>query len=168
MLPDAMKTESPPTRSAGTFIWVATAATSGGLGLMLASLAALRSSEQGFYFVWNLWVLLAFLTGAGLGVSYWLTAMKLGELEAVNPAHARRKQQTFKLVAALLAFVSIFAFLYPMKFVKPEKRGDVRGGLIMVPFFVIPALTGWYFAKRFLEKEEAETARQESADGAPE
>jgi MFS family permease len=162
-----MKTEIPPTRSAGTFIWVAMAATSGGLGLMLASLAALRCNEQGFYFVWNLWVLLAFLIGAGLGVSYWLTAMKLGELEAVNPVHARKKKQTFKLVAALLAFVSIFAFLYPMKFVKPEKRDDVRGGLLMVPFFVIPALTGWYVVKRFLEKEEAETARRDLAGGSP-
>jgi hypothetical protein len=168
MLAAIMKTANPSAPSAGTFIWVAMAATSGGLGMMLASLAALRSDEQGFFFVWNFWVLLAFLVGAGLGVSYWLTAMKLGELESVNPAHARKKKQIFKLVAALLAFVSIFAFLYPMKFVKPEKRDDVRGGLIMVPFFVIPALTGWYFAKRFLEKEEAETAREDSAAGSPE
>jgi hypothetical protein len=151
-----MKASSSPKPSVGAFIWVAMAATSAGLGVMLASLASLGSDEQGFTFEWNLWVLIAFLVGAGLGVFYWLSAMKLGELEAVDPAHARKKKQTFQLVTALLAVVSIFSFLYPMKFVRPEKRDDVRMGLFMVPIFVVPCLTGWYLTKRYLEKDEVE------------
>lgn len=168
MVSATMTTESPARASASSFIWLATAATSGGIGVMLASLASLRSNEQGFFFVWNLWVLLAFLVGAGLGVFYWVSAIKLSGLEEVDPARAKKKKQTFKLVTALLAFVSVFAFLYPMKFVRPEKRDDVRGGLIMVPFFVIPSLTGWYLTKRFLEKDEADNDDREAAGGSAE
>jgi hypothetical protein len=167
MLASTMKTESPAKTSAGSFVWLATAATSGGIGVMLASLASLRSNEQGFYFVWNLWVLLAFLTGAGLGVFYWVSAIKLSGLEEVDPAKAKKKKRTFKLVTALLGFVSLFAFMYPMKFVRPEKRDDVRSGLMMVPFFVIPALTGWYLAKRFLEKDESDNDDKEASSGSP-
>jgi hypothetical protein len=163
-----MKIENPANPSAGSFIWVATAVTSCGIGLMLASLASLRSNDQGFYFVWNLWVLLAFLTGVGLGVFYWVSAIKLSGLEEVDPARAKKKQQTFKLVTVLLGFVALFAFMYPMKFVRPEKRDDVRNGLIMVPFFVIPALTGWYLAKRFLEKDESDNDVNEAASASPE
>ena len=60
--------------------------------------------------------------------------------------------------------VSIFSFLYPMKFVRPEKRDDVRTGLIMVPIFVIPCLTGWYLTKRYLEKDEVENVQHPSQE----
>ena len=61
-----MKASSSPKPSVGAFIWVAMTATSGGLGVMLASLASLGSNEQGFTFEWNLWVFIAFLIGASL------------------------------------------------------------------------------------------------------
>lgn len=140
------------------------AGTSCGLGLMLASLASLGCNDQGFYFEWNIWVLIAFLIGAGLGVFYWLSAINLGQMESVAPAVAKQKRKTFNLVTALLVFVSLFAFIYPVKFVRPEKRDDVRSGLFMVPFFVIPSLTGWYLTKRFLEKDEDDGNEREAAE----
>jgi hypothetical protein len=146
------------------FVRMAVFATSAGLGVMLASLASLESDEQGLRFIWSGWVAAAFLTGAGLGLFYWRTALRLGRLAGVDPVAAKRRRQTFTLVSALMVFAAVFAFLYPMKFVRPEKRDDVRAGLTMVPFVVIPCLTGWYLTKRFLD---ADTASAEAAEKDP-
>ncbi len=50
-----------------------------------------------------------------------------------------------------------------MKFVRPDKREDVRSGLIMVPFFVIPIVTMWYVVKRYIDADAAKSEAEEEA-----
>lgn len=138
-------------------------ATSAGLGLMLASLASVENVGGAFRFEWNMWVAVAFVVGFGLGIFYWRTALKLGASEA-NSAASRKRMQTFKIVSAVMVVAAIFAFLYPMKFVRPEKREEVRSGLIMVPFFVIPVVTMWYVVKRYIDADAAKSEAEESGD----
>ena len=154
----------PPTATSTGFLRTAMLATSGGLGLMLASLASVENVDGSFRFVWSVWVVVAFAGGLGLGMFYWRAAFQLGS-DTPNSAAAIKRMNTFKIVSAVLIFAALFAFLYPMKFVRPDKREDVRSGLIMVPFFVIPVVTMWYVVKRYIDadaaKSEAEDADQQ-------
>ncbi len=158
-----MKNEAagaPPSTTSAGFLQTAMLATAAGLGLMLASLASVENVDGSFRFVWSSWVLVAFVVGVGLGLGYWRAAFRLGSGPA-DRVSANKRMKTFKFVSAILIFAAVFAFLYPMKFVRPDKREDVRSGLIMVPFFVIPIVTMWYVVKRYID---ADAAKSEAED----
>ncbi len=159
-----MKTQDtlvPPSATSTGFLRTAMLATSGGLGLMLASLASVENVDGSFRFVWSGWVVAAFAVGVGLGMFYWQAAFQLGS-DASDSAATVKRMKTFKVVSAVLIFAAVFAFLYPMKFVRPEKRADVRSGLIMVPFFVIPVVSMWYFVKRYIDADAAKSEAEEA------
>lgn len=153
----------PPTATSIGFLRTAMLATSGGLGLMLASLASVENVDGSFRFVWSGWVVVAFAVGLGLGMFYWRAAFRLGS-DAPDAAATVKRMKTFKFVSAVLIFAAVFAFLYPMKFVRPDKRADVRSGLIMVPFFVIPVVGMWYLVKRYIDADAARSEAEESGD----
>lgn len=159
-----MKTQdtvvSPSATSTG-FLRTAMLATSGGLGLMLASLASVENVDGSFRFVWSGWVVAAFAVGVGLGMFYWRAAFRLGS-DVPDSAATVKRMKNFKIVSAVLVVAAVFAFLYPMKFVRPEKRADVRAGLIMVPFFVIPVVSMWYFVKRYIDADAAKSEAEEA------
>ena len=158
-----MKTQDtvvPPTATSTGFLRTAMLATSGGLGLMLASLASVENVDGSFRFVWSVWVIIAFAVGVGLGLFYWRAAFRLGSGPA-DMVSTNKRMKTFKFVSAILILAAVFAFLYPMKFVRPDKREDVRAGLIMVPFFVIPVVIMWYVVKRYID---ADAAKSEAED----
>ncbi len=148
------------------FLRMAMLATSAGLGLMLASLASVENVDGAFRFGWNGWVAVAFVVGAGLGVAYWRAALRLGLDDAKSPV-ARKRMRNFRLACVVLGVAAVFAFLYPVKFVRPEKRDEVRSGLVMVPVIVIPVMSLWYLVKRHIDADAAENkaAEERESDG---
>lgn len=106
-----------------SFLKIAAVCMGLGLGVMLASLAALGRDATGFTFhILSPTVLMAFLIGAALGYGYW-------SLIGSNP----RVKGASKLVRGASAFLLLLGFcgfLYPLRFIPASKLPDVLEGLV--------------------------------------
>jgi hypothetical protein len=86
------------------------------LGCMAAAIQALRQDAAGFTFHVSLGTFVAFALGTAAGLLYW----KL----------AARSMLAVRLGTAVLVLAGVGGFLYPLRFVPANKRGDVAIGLV--------------------------------------
>lgn len=119
-------------------------------GAMVATLFALRrSSGGGFEFEINALAIISFVAAASVAWFYW----RMIERMAVGRAPERRRKK-FVIFSIGLLLIGVLAFLYPMKFVPPEKRADVFSGLVLA--FTVIAGVGFVMlkVKRFLDADQ--------------
>ena len=120
-----MRAEAVDTVERSPFLrWIMIGSSALGLGCLLASLTVLDLGHGGIEFHWSNLALIAFPAGAALAAGYWILVFRLGSAD--ETASTRRKLYSASAFMLLLAFA---AFLYPLRFVTPEKRNDVLIGL---------------------------------------
>ncbi len=96
-----------------------------GAGCVIASLTIVRRGPAGLDFSWSNWAIPAFGLGALIAIGFWRLVFRLGSRGGDEVA-SRRKL----LVASVgLMLVAFGAFVYPLRFVAPERRQDVLIGL---------------------------------------
>jgi len=139
-------TENTTSTAERDFIKIAAGSTGLGLGIMLASLAALDRDKSGYSFhLLSPWVAAAFAVGAALGYFYWIL---LGRSETL-----RNGPRLLRGASAFLLIVGFGGFLYPLRFVPREKLPEILEGLAGAVFVL--SLLGfmiWRIA-RFLERD---------------
>jgi hypothetical protein len=88
---------------------------------MLASLAAVEKGAVSgrLEFHWHWAVLPLGLIGLGLGHVFWRL---LWQAQRDNRVESQRRVRWF---AALLGLIAISSFLYPLRYLQPERRSDV-------------------------------------------
>lgn len=116
-----------------------------GSGALLASLTVIRQGRLGIEFVWSNLAIPAFLLGALLCCGFWWLVFRL---EARQGDEQRQRRRLLVASAALL-LLAFGAFIYPMRFVVPERRTDVLIGLgaaiavLSVVGFMIRTVVKW-------------------------
>jgi hypothetical protein len=98
-----------------------------GAGCLIASLPMVQSGPSGIDFRWNYWAIPAFALGAVMAVGFWQLIFRLA-VQRGDEAASRRKLYA---ASAGLMLVAFGAFIYPLRFVVPERRTDVLIGLGM-------------------------------------
>jgi len=121
------------TGSPKTLFRIAGAGASLAFGAMVGTLFALEPTPAGLLFVLNTSAVVAFIIAALFAWMYW----RMVERMALEKAPALRKKK-FIVFSLGLVLVGIVSFLYPMKFIAPEKRHDVFIGLALA----VAVLTG--------------------------
>lgn len=120
-----MRPEASDTVERSPFLrWIMIGSSALGLGCLLASLTVLDLGKGGIEFHWSNLALLAFPAGALLAGGYWLLVFRLGE---ADPTRAGRRMIFGASLFMLLLAVAVF--MYPLRFITPEKRTDVLIGL---------------------------------------
>lgn len=132
--------------SAGTLFRIAGVGTSIAFGAMVASLFALKSATDGFTFELNLATVIAFMAAATFAWFYWRLVARMATDKA--PRQRRRK---FIVYSVGLGLVGMVSFLYPIKFVPPEKRFDVFVGLGLAFLCIAGVGATMWKVKRFLD-----------------
>jgi len=95
-----------------------------GMGGMVASLTTLKQGPYGFEFHWSNLAIPGFVAGALISCLYW--AMIFRYSARAGSASGRR----FVGIASMtLLALAVVAFLYPIRFIPEQKRGDVIVGL---------------------------------------
>ena len=142
--PQKMKATS-STASSGLFRFAGLGA-SVAFGAMVGSLFAVKATPEGLGFELNVATVLAFLAAGTFAWFYWRMVARLAADKA--PQHRGRKFVVFSIGLILVGVVS---FLYPLKFIAPEKRWDVFVGLTLA----FCAITGvgivMWKVKKFLD-----------------
>jgi cytochrome bd-type quinol oxidase subunit 2 len=95
-------------------------------GVMVATLFALERTPHGLSFKLNAAAIISFLVAAPVTFFYWRLIARMATERA--PEQRRKKFIVFSIG---LLLVGVMAFLYPLKFVPPEKRKDVFIGLAL-------------------------------------
>lgn len=95
-------------------------------GVMVATLFALERTPNGLSFKLNAGAIISFLVAAPVAWFYWRLIARMATERA--PEQRRKKFIVFSIG---LLLIGIMAFLYPLKFVPPEKRKDVFIGLAL-------------------------------------
>jgi Na+/melibiose symporter-like transporter len=136
---------------------IAGAGASLAFGAMIASLFATRHTTHGFVFEINIWAVIAFLVSAPVAWFYWRLIASM----ASDPNAQQQGRKKFIVFSVGLLVVGMLAFLYPLKFVPPEKRKDVFIGLALA--FTVLTGVGFVMLKvrRFLE---ADLKRSETGE----
>lgn len=98
-----------------------------GAGCLIASLPMVQSGPGGIDFRWSYWALPAFALGAVMAIGFWQLIFRLARHRG-DEAASRRKLYA---ASAGLMLVAFGAFIYPLRFVVPERRTDVLIGLGM-------------------------------------
>jgi hypothetical protein len=115
-------------------------------GAMVASLFAVKATQEGLVFELNVATVLAFFVAAVVAWFYWrLVARMAGD----NAPQQRKKK--FVVFSAGLLLVGLVSFLYPLKFVPPEKRADVFIGLTLAFGCIAGIGFVMWKVKRFLD-----------------
>lgn len=112
--------------SSSALFHIAGAASALAFGVMMATLFAVERTSSGLVFRLNALAVIAFLVAAPVAWFYWRLIARMATENA--PEQRRKKFVTF---SAGLLFIGLLAFLYPLKFVPPEKRADVFVGLAL-------------------------------------
>jgi MFS family permease len=124
-----------------------------GAGALLASLTVVNVGPSGFEFHWNNWAIAAFVIGAVLAGGFWLLVFRL----SARGGNEKKKHRRLMLLSGFLLLVAFGLFLYPLRFVTPERRNDVLIGLgvavavLSVVGFLLRTVVKW------LEEESDET-----------
>jgi cytochrome bd-type quinol oxidase subunit 2 len=95
-------------------------------GVMVATLFALERTPHGLSFKLNAAAVISFLVAAPVTFFYWRLIARMATERA--PEQRRKK---FIVFSVGLLLIGVMAFLYPLKFVPPEKRKDVFIGLAL-------------------------------------
>ncbi len=107
---------------------------------MLASLAAVEVGSGGKLVLrWHWAIGPLVLLGLLIGIRFWQLVFRSAAQET-NLSHRRLKQ-----AAAGLAAMSITAFLYPLRFVQPERRNEVFIGLALA--ILVLSFVAWLLWK---------------------
>lgn len=142
--------------SNSTLFYIAGFGSALAFGAMIATLFAVSSGPSGLAFEMNLSAALAFVVAAPLAWFYWRLVARMASEKAPE---LRRKK--FLVFSAGLLLVGVLAFLYPLKFIPPEKRKDVFIGLALA----IGCLTGvglvMLKVRKFLEADLKESESEE-------
>jgi uncharacterized oligopeptide transporter (OPT) family protein len=130
-----------------------------GFGAMVGSLFAVEAVPAGLTLRLTTPAVIAFLIAAVVAWFYW----RLVERMASGHAPEQRRRR-FVLFSAGLGVVGVICFLYPLKFIPPEKRKDVFIGLALA----ITVLSGvgyvmWH-VKKFLDADQKTTEEQDHQD----
>ncbi len=98
-----------------------------GSGCLIASLPIVQSGPGGIDFRWSNWAVPAFVLGAAIAIGFWQLIFRLAGRRG-DEAASRRKLYA---ASAGLMLVALGAFIYPLRFVVPDRRTDVLIGLGM-------------------------------------
>ncbi len=113
-----------PLHEDNTFRAMVMAGSAAGMGGMVASLTTLKQGPYGFEFHWSNLAIPGFVAGALISCLYW--AMIFRYSARSGSASGRR----FVGIASMtLLALAVVAFLYPIRFIPDQKRGDVIVGL---------------------------------------
>ncbi|MSU34629.1 MAG: hypothetical protein EXS36_05880 [Pedosphaera sp.] len=103
---------------------------------MLASLAAVEVGAGGKLVLrWHWAIAPLVILGLVIGVGFWRLVFRSAAHET-NLSHRRLRQ-----AAAGLAGMAITSFLYPLRFVQPDRRNEVLIGLVLA--IVVLSFVGW-------------------------
>ena len=120
-----MRPEASDTVERSPFLrWIMIGSSALGLGCLLASLTVLDLGKGGIEFHWSNYALIAFPAGAGLAAGYWLLVFRLGEKDEVESG-----RRTVYGASIFMLLLAVAVFMYPLRFITPEKRSDVLIGL---------------------------------------
>jgi hypothetical protein len=112
---EVFATSQPEAALGGGLFKIVLGSTALALGCMAAALQALRRGTDGFKFQLSFGTFVAFAVGFAAGFLYW----KL----TVRSLFAARLGNT------LLVLAGVGAFLYPLRFARPDKMSDIATGL---------------------------------------
>jgi len=107
----------PDSRSTRFFFRIASFATALALGCAAASMQSLHWNASKLSFQISLGTFVAFAVGAGVALIFWKTA--------TSSVSSARKGSLW------LALIGVAVFLYPLRFVPPEKLPDIAIGLTL-------------------------------------
>jgi hypothetical protein len=124
-------------KTSRNFFRIASGSAALGLGCAFGSLEALRRNPNGFSFEFSCKTLLAFAIGAAVAFLYWWFAAK-------NLTSARRG-------AWWLFIGGVAMFLYPLRFVPPDKSREMVQGLMVAVCALSGAAFLFWQIKRFLD-----------------
>ena len=151
-----MKKEAKPV-SNSTLFRIAGFGASLAFGTMIATLFALKIQPTGVSFELNIWVVISFFMAATAGWLYWRMVARL----AVGGA-AKDQKRKFQIFSLGLILLGVVGFLFPLKFIPPEKRMDVFIGLSLALACILGVGLVMWRVKKFLD---ADLKRSE--DGEP-
>lgn len=132
------------------------AASALGMGGVVASLATVRQGPYGFEFHWTPLAIPGFVAGALIGCLYWALIFRFSARTG-----SRSGRRSILAASLVLMGLALVAFLYPIRFIPDEKRGEVIIGLSAAIVvlggigYVIHTLVQW------LEQDDAEAAERE-------
>ncbi|EEF58399.1 hypothetical protein [Pedosphaera parvula] len=117
------------------------------LGVMVASLEALRPTPSGFSFQISFRTLIAFVLGGAVAFPFWRFIF--------NGASWSNKRLTFAWICflALLLALGVGAFLYPLRYVPREKLPDILIGLLAAVLALSAIGFLLWRVKRFLDRD---------------
>jgi hypothetical protein len=151
--------DQPQDNSTRTLFRIAGLGTALAFGAMVGSLFAVRSMPNGLTFDITPAVIIAFFVAAVIAWFYWRMVARLAGSSA--PELQRKR---FVLFSIAMVVVGILSFLYPIKFIPPEKRRDVTIGLTLA----IACITGvgvvMWRVRKFLEADQKRAEDDEQAD----
>ncbi|MFO1458834.1 MAG: hypothetical protein U1G08_05450 [Verrucomicrobiota bacterium] len=113
-----------PLHEDSTFRVLVMLASAVGMGGVVASLTTLKQGQYGFEFHWTNLAIPGFFAGAIIACIYWLMIFRFSARSASGGGRRPIVIASFALLGA-----SIVAFLYPVRFIPEQKRGDVIIGL---------------------------------------
>jgi len=151
-----MAKNSPPDESKNGLFRFAGIGASLAFGAMVASLFALKPVADGFSFELNLAAVFSFVAAAIFGWFYWRMIARMAVEKA--PELRRKKFVAFSIGLLLVGIVS---FLYPLKFIPPEKRKDVLVGLILAAGCILGVGVVMWKVKGFLDADLKESEGKE-------
>jgi peptidoglycan/LPS O-acetylase OafA/YrhL len=128
-------------------------------GAMVGSLFAVKSGPEGLTFELNVATIVAFLVAGMFAWFYW----RMVERMAADKAPQRRRKK-FIVFSVGLLLVGVVSFLYPLKFIPPEKRWDVFVGLSLAVLCVSGVGAVMWKVKRFLDADEKRTEEARDDD----
>ena len=153
-----MSDEQKPSGGSSAFFRIAGAGSSLAFGAMVASLFALQHGPSGFSFRLNALTVIAFIVAAIFAWYYWKLVARMATEQA--PVQRRKRFIVFSIG---LVLVGVIGFLYPLKFIPPEKRKDVFIGLALA----VGVLSGVGFVMRkvikFLDSDLKKTEREDQS-----
>jgi len=136
-----------------------TAASAAGMGGVVGSLATVRQGPHGFEFHWTALAIPGFVAGALIACLYWAMIFRFSAR-----AGSQRGRRWIAVASVLLMGLAVGAFLYPIRFIPEQKRGEVIIGLAAAVTvlggigYLIHTIVGW------LEQDDAEAAEQERSE----
>ena len=107
------------------FLRVARFGTAVAFGLTGGVLAAVKNSGSGLVLEFNFWVVPAILLGAAVAWAYWHFILT----RVIDRPGGSNKR--FVLYTALLGFLGLLCFLYPIRYVARGSMSDVLQGVFM-------------------------------------
>lgn len=122
-----------------------------GFGGVVGSLTLLQDGPYGFEFHWSSWAIPGFFLGAVVSTIYWWFVFHFSARSALGAG-----RRTIYALSGVLLFLSLLAFLYPVRFIPAAKRGDVIIGLTAA--IVVLGTIGYLIRTivRWLEQDTAE------------